>query len=254
MRSSIKLRVISRPSLDEKSLDLFLSDHATTWSRNKKKQSNAELITEFAGRICYFSFGKRQSPRNTKEYILNLIDNGHESVFEHVTWVFVCYGITRAFSHQLVRHRVGFGYSQLSQQYFDHSEANFVIPSELVQDAQLIQAWKQHNQLTKELYSRIVSSEKNRGGELGKKEQNRFIRSLARTVLPNNTETKIVFSANARALRHFLSVRGSTPGDIEMRNFCVALLETMKKEAPELFQDFEIAKYKDGKRIVKNSG
>src|SRR5262245_17352395 len=114
-----------RPSYNE-----FLRAHKLTWRRTKGISSDQKLI-EFSGRVCYLSFGKHQSRRNNSEYIRNLIRQGHESVLEHATYSILADHISRGLSHQLVRHRAGFSYSQLSQQYHDESDASYVIPAGL---------------------------------------------------------------------------------------------------------------------------
>ena len=85
------------------------------------------------------------------------------------------------------------------------------------------------------------------------KERSRSIRSTARSVLPNATESKIVVTANARALRHFLKVRGSIEGDSEMRIVSAELLKNLRLEAPNLFTDFSMQILRDGTPIVLHS-
>ena len=86
---------------------------------------------------------------------------------------------------------------------------------------------------------------------MSEKEVRRAILSAARTVLPNATATTIVFTANARALRHFLEVRGAIIGDEEMRWTCRALLEQVKTEAAALFADFAVDTLPDGSPVVR---
>jgi len=83
-------------------------------------------------------------------------------------------------------------------------------------------------------------------GFLDKREVQRAIRSAARSVLPNATETKIVVTANARAPRHFLRVRGTVPGDLEMREVAAVLLTELSVDAPSLFADLRIEQLPDG--------
>src|SRR4051812_24681486 len=111
-----KIQVIARPSLDVNSIGEFL-DQERTWWRRTGQATPAEELIELAGRVCYMSFGGAQSPKDNSSYVRNLILQQHESVLEHASWTFVLAGVSRAFSHQFVRHRVGFSYSQLSQQY-----------------------------------------------------------------------------------------------------------------------------------------
>ena len=252
---SIRIYIVGRPQLDVQGFSVFLHHHQTNWQRTLGA-TNSEEMVEAAGRVCYMSFGPKQSPRSTSEYIKNLIVMGHESVLEHVNWSFVLAGVSRSLTHQLVRHRVGFSYSQLSQQYHDECEANFVIPSDVEANPRAYAAWRRATNVTKKAYKEILQAlqkEERHNSSLkrNQKENLRALRSAARSVLPNCTETIVFMTANARALRHFLSVRGNIVGDIEMRHLAVELLRCLKKEAPALFFDYEIHPLPNGTQLVK---
>lgn len=250
---SLKIYLIGRPSFDVEAFFAFLRNQDLTWNRTRGV-TEAEEIVEVCGRICYMSFGRQQSPRGNGEYIQNLIRQGHESVLEHVAWTFLLAGVSRAFTHQLVRHRTGFSFSQLSQQYHDEREADFVQPPELAQFPEALAAWQSAMFAAKRAYRTIQDSLQNIEAEPQwrslKKEARRAIRSAARSVLPNATESKIMVTANARALRHFLRVRGSIPGDLEMRQVAAELLRHLAEEAPSLFTDFSKEYMTDGTPIV----
>jgi len=245
--------LVGFPKFDVDAFLNFLADQGVSWKRTPDA-SEAEEIVEAAGRICYMSFGEKQSPRTNAEYIRRLIAMEHESVLEHVNWGFVLTGVSRTFSHQLVRHRLGFAFSQLSQQYHEETDARFVEP-QLKLPAQAQAAWNRAIHTAKEAYREILESLTPVGGqadndEVQKREIRRAIRSTARSVLPNATETKVFVTANARALRHFFRVRGSIPGDLEMRQVSAAMLRCVKGAAPSLFADFEIETAEDGYPIV----
>jgi thymidylate synthase (FAD) len=230
-----------------------MREEKTSWNRSIGATHPEELV-ELAGRICYMSFGKSQSPKTTAKFIRDLIDKGHESVLEHVNWTFLITGISRALSHQLVRHRVGFSFSQLSQQYKIQTNVEFIEPT-LFKNLPSVEAvWQRVVQMAKEAYIEILQSlkdyESETGGELENKEIKRAIQSAARSVLPNATETKLLMTANARALRHFLKVRGSIPGDDEMRRLCAEILKDLLVEAPSLFFDFHVNVLPDGSPII----
>src|SRR5689334_13364185 len=112
--------LISSPRFKIAEFNRFLAAERLQWKRTPHSAPAEELV-EVSGRICYLSFGALQSPRSNREYIQNLIDREHESVLEHASWTFLLTGVSRAFTHQLVRHRVGFSFSQLSQQYHDET-------------------------------------------------------------------------------------------------------------------------------------
>jgi len=253
VRETPSLQIISRPSLDVDAFEKYLAGEGLAWARTPGA-TEAEELVELAGRLCYMSFGERQSPRTNAQYIWNLLQQGHESVLEHVEWTFLLTGVSRSFSHQFARHRVGFALSQLSQQYTDPNDAPTVIPELVRASKTLTQIWeraiieakKAYEVIQRELQASIPEPD----DRVAKRERRRAIRSAARSVLPEATETRIVFTANARAIRHFLTLRGSIAGDLEMRLVSAELLAIVEGEAPALFADFEIVQL-DGEPLVK---
>jgi thymidylate synthase (FAD) len=249
-----KLFLVGRPDFDYESFLKFLETEGETWLPTDEA-AIPENIVEAAGRLCYMSFSARQFRKCNRDYIHNLIKQGHESVLEHVSWSFILSGVSRAFTHQLVRHRVGFSFSQLSQQYHDENDATFVMPTIIARFENLAESWRrsvrQSKRAYQELLSHLQSETYNRLTPLEKKEFHRAVRTAARSVLPNATETKIFVTANARSIRHFLAVRGGIPGDEEMRTVSALILETLNQEAPSLFSDFAIEQMADGTPIVR---
>src|SRR5204863_5540198 len=138
---SLKIYKISSPQFHPEAFLDFLQREGEVWTRTPAA-TEAEELVEAAGRICYMSFGEKQSPRSNTEYIRNLIKQGHESVLEHVSWTLLLIGVSRALTHQLVRHRSGFSFSQLSQQYHEETTAEFVEPSHLQHSSRALEAWR----------------------------------------------------------------------------------------------------------------
>src|ERR1700752_601981 len=103
--------------------------------------TDGERLAEYAGRVCYMS---QHNPvhRTTAEYLENIKKQGHGSVLEHAVYVLLIEGISRSCSHELVRHRAGFGYSHLSQRYVVESHPAFVMPPAINGDAALEAAWE----------------------------------------------------------------------------------------------------------------
>ena len=231
------LHTLARPALDDSAVEAFLEKGGLGWRRSPSA-SDAEEIVEFAGRVCYMSFGRRQSARSNDEYIARLVTQGHHSVLEHATWTFLLTGISRAFTHQFVRHRIGFSYSQLSQQYHDERDASAVMPDAVRARPAVAATWRRAVEHAQQAYREILEALEHDESPLESREALRLVRSSARTVLPAATETAIAFTANARALRHFLEERGGIAGDEEMRAVCVLVLAAMQTEAPSLFADF----------------
>lgn len=241
--SSPKLFVLARSTLSDDIDQLYAYFGSTPQIDNTGLP--AERIIEIAGRTCYLSF-RNPSGKTTAEYNQNLIRQKHDSVLEHTSWTFVLAGVSRAFTHQLVRHRVGFSFSQLSQQYVDHQNTRFVIPAEIVKNAELLDVWKKNVIIQRKAYGELLRQSNDVSREFSSREQLRSIRSLARSILPNCTEAAVAVTANARSWRHFLELRGSTEGDIEMRRVSAILLSTLQREAPSLFSDFVQMTLADG--------
>lgn len=238
------LTIISRPSFGCE-VESFLDREGFKW-RPSNDASEAESLIEFCGRTCYLSFDPNpKSDLTTRQYIEKLINNGHESVLEHAQWTFILDGVTRGFSHQLVRHRVGFAFSQLSQQYHDEREAHFIEPRELARDPSLRKKWKTVEQGIQDFYSAALHGAQPHDG-ISTREATRYARSFARSLLPNATRTVICVSANARALRHFLTVRGNLDGDLEMRLVSEKIYDLLHGEAPSTVFDYHKHNLSDG--------
>jgi thymidylate synthase (FAD) len=202
--------------------------------------SDGERLAEFAGRVCYMS-QDNPARRTTADYLENIKRQGHGSVLEHAVYVLLIEGISRSCSHELVRHRAGFGYSQLSQRYVDESHAAFVIPPAILGDPILEDEWTRQVGDAQTAYVAAVGGLMDRYAWVSDKVHRRKLaREAARSVLPNATEVKIVVSANARAWRTMLELRCGEGAELEMRRLAVACLRLLQENAGALFSDFEI--------------
>ncbi len=179
--------------------------------------------------------------RTTAEYLENIKKQGHGSVLEHAVYVLLIEGISRSCSHELVRHRAGFGYSQLSQRYVDESHAAFVMPPAIQGDPHLEADWEREVADAQAAYVHAVEALLERYAWVSDKVHRRKLaREAARSVLPNATEVKIVVSGNARAWRTMLELRCGEGAELEIRRLAVACLRALEREASALFSDFEI--------------
>ncbi len=236
--------LVGRQTVDDAALDRFLSDHGVAWQTDTSVA--AEHLTETAGRVCYMSFAKPR-PGGNETYLKHILEVGHGSVLEHGVWCLLFTGVSRSLTHELVRHRAGFSYSQLSQRYVDESIAEYVEPDVIADDPGLHAIWLEAVGHAHQAYMRLT--EKLLGkfqDEPDKTLRRKLARQAARSVLPNATETKIFVTANARALRHFIELRGSRHAETEIRKLALAVLAVMKREAPNLFGDYELSPLPDG--------
>ena len=100
--------LVGRQTLDEDEIARFLQDHNLSgWTTDSDVP--AEVLPEVAGRLCYMSFAKPRGGGN-RAYLDHIKEVGHGSVLEHTVWNFIITGVSRSFTHELVRHRAGFGY------------------------------------------------------------------------------------------------------------------------------------------------
>jgi thymidylate synthase (FAD) len=160
---------------------------------------------------------------------------------EHAVYVLLIEGISRSCSHELVSHRAGFGYSQISQRYVDESHAAFVLPPAMLGDAGLEASWERQVTEAQAAYVRAVEGLMQRYAWVTDKVHRRKLaREAARSVLPNATEVKIVVSGNARAWRTMLELRCGEGAELEIRRMAVACLRVLQREGGSLFSDFEI--------------
>src|SRR5688572_3911120 len=212
----------------------------------KGESSDGERIAEFAGRLCYMS-QHNPAGRTTAEYLRNILGQGHGSVFEHSSYVMLIEGISRSCSHELVRHRAGWGFSQLSQRYVDESQAAFVMPPAIIGDATLEAEWTDQVRAAQAAYVAAVGRLMARYEWVDDKiHRRKMAREAARSVLPNATEVKIVVSANVRAWRTMLELRLGEGAELEIRRMALACLAVLVQEAPALFADFEVYSAGDG--------
>jgi len=215
------------------------------------ESTDGERLAEFAGRVCYMS-QHNPAKRSTREYLENIKKQGHGSVLEHSNYTVLLEGVSRSLTHELVRHRAGFAYSQLSQRYVDESEASFVVPPAVAGDEALEAAWRAQVEDAQRAYVALVERLMERYGWVADRVHRRkMAREAARAVLPNATETKIVVTANARAWRTMLELRASEGAELEIRRAAMALLRVLQAEAPGFFSDFEIYQGEDRREAAR---
>ena len=215
------------------------------------ESTDGEKLAEFAGRLCYMS-QKNPASRQTREYLENIKKQGHGSVLEHANYSLLLEGVSRSLTHELVRHRAGFAYSQLSQRYVDESEANFVVPPAIVGDETLEKEWTAQIEEAQRAYVRLVEHLMEKYAWVTDKVHRRkMAREAARGVLPNSTETKIVVTANARAWRTMLELRSSEGAELEIRRCAVAIVKLLSRESPAFFSDFEIYQADDRREAAR---
>jgi len=253
------VQIIDRPRVTLLARQEFLYPEHIRWQSDSEVP--AEALTEFSGRLCYLSFGEDAGlegghrtigGRTTNEsYLQNILRVKHGSVLEHAVWSLLIEGVSRALTHELVRHRAGFGFSQLSQRYVDESHIGFVPPPEIAPGTPAFEIWARACEGALDAYRGILGAMTDQLSDEGSATmRKKRARQAARAVLPNSAETKIVVTGNARAWRHFVEMRGSVSADVEIRRLAVAVLRLLGAEAPHIFGDLQVIAQPDGSEVV----
>ena len=237
--------LVGRQSIDEAELTRFLDDEGVSKWKTDTDVAGQKLV-EVAGRLCYTSYAKPR-PGGNAAYIGHILEVGHGSVLEHAVFNFILTGVSRSFTHELIRHRAGFGFSQLSQRFVDETGCSFVEPDPIAEDPELHRIWLEAIDACQNAYKALADGLAAKFAHMEDKTLRRKkAREAARSVLPNATETKIFVTANARALRHFIEMRGDAAADAEIRKVALALLRILRVESPALFGDYTIVDLPEG--------
>jgi thymidylate synthase (FAD) len=187
-------------------------------TRYLRGEGTPEELLEHAGRVCYRSEGRGDPGR----FLRARIREGHESLIEHASATFEISGISRAASHQLIRHRLA-SYSQESQRYVSMEDPEWVLPPAVADDPEAMDIWEEFAGQVKATYRELR--------ERGLRKED------ARFALPNATATRIVVTMNFRELRHFFQVRISRHAQWEIRELAIRMLALVREQAPAVFGD-----------------
>jgi thymidylate synthase (FAD) len=241
--------LIARPAIDLEGIRGYLEDvGGESWLELRLAEGDeehgapnaGELLVEFGGRACYRSWEPGLNPNVSKirtdvrEYFANILRSGHGSVLEHANYSFAIRNCSRAFTHELVRHRAGSAFSQESLRYVRLTDIGFRVPPALEPLRERVLS----------IVERLEEFQRTAAGELGiegaevpfhvKKEVTSALRRLA----PIGLSTDIVWTANARTLRHVIEMRTAAGAEEELRLVFDKVAKIMRAEAPHLFGDF----------------
>ena len=210
-------------------------------------------LSKVAGQTCYASFGpKRTYNEAAGRYFSNQREGGHGSVLEHATFSFLCYGISRSNTHEVVRHRAGTAYSQLSQRYVSGKVLRFVERPEYQEVPSLHdrfcdridRAWREYHEVADEL-AKLQKEGHSKLSAERRTDLRKRLQQTARSVLPNETETILVMSANVRAWRHIVEMRTDQHAEAEIRELFLRVFLCLVQAEPILFEDYRIQSYSD---------
>lgn len=210
-----------------------------------------EKLIAKAAKICYSSVGVDEieeslDDQSTEKFISMLMDIGHESPIEHVSFTFAVEGVSRTLTHQLVRHRMA-SFSQQSQRYVKLEQFDYIIPPAIEKNKRacdiFIQAMNEDQENYKEIVDSLYTEHMERLVKNGMDEKKASSKAEkmsiedARYVFPNACETKIVFTMNARSLFNFFKHRCCNRAQWEIRALSLEMYKLVKDIAPILFKN-----------------
>jgi thymidylate synthase (FAD) len=240
--------LIARPSIDIEGMRGYLRDvGGESWLERRLENVDGaadlnagELLVEFGGRACYRSWEPGLNPNVTRvrgdqrEYFANILSSAHGSVLEHASYSFMFRNVSRVYTHELIRHRAGSAFSQESLRYVRLTDIGFRVPPALEPVREQVLA------IVEQLEEFQVSAARELGidGDGVPFHVKKEVTSALRRLAPIGLSTDIMWTANARTLRHVIEMRTAEGAEEELRLVFDRVAEIMLKEAPGLFQDF----------------
>ncbi len=211
---------------------------------------DGEKLIASSAKLCYSPVGienieKKLDDKSIERFLQVLVDLGHESPIEHVSFTFGVEGVSRTLTHQLVRHRIG-SYSQQSQRYVKLDQFEYIIPPAISKDEEARRVFVEAMEKDQQYYNRIVDilfkkyfkeylDKGVKETEARQKSEKQAIED-ARYVFPNACETKIVFTMNARSLLNFFKLRCCNRAQWEIKELAIEMLKKVKNVYPTLFK------------------
>ena len=238
-----KVFLIGESTVNKEGLSAFLNHlGAPEWTSNAP--TDIELLTEVYGRACYKSFGTELNPNLTRvrgsneAYISNVIEKGDGSVLEHGVVNFFFCDVSRVFTHELVRHRVGTAMSQESLRFVRLTDLDWYAPVCIQENENamsiFIKTMEGLSNLQKDL-TEIYELDDTNQFDIKKE-----ITSAMRRIAPIGLATNIGWSCNMRTLRHVIEMRTKPWAEEEIRIVFAKVAEIAIERWPNLFADYEV--------------
>lgn len=231
--------LIGKTSTNTHELQNFV-DSIGTHDWNTNAPSDSEKLLEVYGRLCYNSFAPGLNPNITRiregndSYLENIINSQHHSVLEHTTFNFIFQNVSRVFTAELCRHRVGVAISEQSLRYVRLSNLQYWLPKCVLENPQAKQLFVEEFEraaLLQEKLSTLFDLDNPDMQFAEKKEKTSAMRRLA----PLGLGTTIGWSANVREIMHVINMRTSDAAEEEMRIVFGMVKEIMQKECSNVF-------------------
>ena len=238
--------LVAETKINKNELEAFLSTLGVpNWETDAS--SDTETLVEIGWKLCYLSFRAdlnknltKTGSRNNLNYIQDgIVKNKHGSVIEHASVTFILLNVSRVLTHELVRHRAGTAFSQLSGRYVRTDSITMAdLPSVISENPKATEIFdacvlvqEQVIQMLSELYGLDNMS------DFHKK---KVITSAIRRIIGNGQANHIMFSANHRALRHMIEMRTNVGAEEEIRIVFNKIFEKVKDKFPALYADAQV--------------
>src|SRR5262245_34904798 len=217
--------LLARPSLNVEGMRGYLADvGGESWLQRRLDESETtpnagELLVEFGGRACYRSWEPGLNVNVSKvrtdqrEYFANILRSAHGSVLEHANYSFALRNVSRSFTHELVRHRAGSAFSQESLRYVRLTDIGFRVPPALEPlRERVLSIVEQLEEFQLSAAEELDIDEEGVSFHVKKE-----VTSAMRRLAPIGLSTDIVWTANARTLRHVIEMRTAAGAEEELR-------------------------------------
>ncbi len=240
--------LVGKTTLCADGLAAFLADLGSPNWQTDPQVSDGENLIEVAGRMCYRSWQPYdpEKPAATnpnvgkirtgnRDYLANVLAHAHGSILEHVNLTFICRGVSRVVTHELVRHRAGMAFSQESLRYVRLDDLGVWLPAALQAKPEAAERFREVVAFLESVQSdmaRLFDID-NLKDFATKKE----LTSLFRRLAPIGLGTTIMVTGNLRAWRHVIAVRTSAHAEEEIRLLLGQIAAICQREYPNVFQD-----------------
>lgn len=216
--------------------DGYLQDHS------HNRLTDGVALAKFAGQLCYLSLGEQRTKNaDAQKYITRILQQGHGSVLEHVHYSLLLYGVSRATTHELVRHR-HHSPSQVSQRYVAGRHLRFVETPESASNEELHVEFERSIDEAAAAYARreaIILRRRGIDTISATTAQRKAVRQEARRGLPNETEAPILLTGNVRAWRGLIDQRSSAGADAEICRLAWRCFVMLNNVEPMFWADYE---------------
>ena len=237
-----KIFVLAQTKIEDQGLADYLANAGVPdWTTDAV--SDAQKLTEIAGKACYQSFSvdlnknlTKTGTKNNHDYIQNgIVGNKHGSVLEHSSVTFALVDVSRVLTHELVRHRVGTAYSQESGRYVRTDVIKMYIPLEISENEELLAEFLHTVEMIEKQYKKLeLISGVDKMSDFGKKKR---LTSALRRILPEGRANSIIVTMNHRTIRHLIQLRTSVHAEVEIREAFAQLYSIIRPVFPAIYDD-----------------